>query len=120
MSANNNDIQSVSLKGSAVDSADGSPLCACHFCCLPSTTEFYSGEKLILTMKDMGSCEIFPQTVQHNCNGRFLVICGDGEYIIYTSQALRNKAFGQALDFVWSAVGHATSQFISSDCLDAE
>lgn len=32
-------------------------------------------------------------------------MCGDGEYIIYTSQALRNKAFGQALDFVWSAVG---------------
>mmetsp|Transcript_30894 Transcript_30894/g.95593 ORF Transcript_30894/g.95593 Transcript_30894/m.95593 type:complete len:598 (+) Transcript_30894:1151-2944(+) len=56
-------------------------------------------------MKDMGSCEIFPQIIQHNCNGRFLVICGDGEYIIYTSQALRNKAFGQALDFAWSAVG---------------
>ena len=55
--------------------------------------------------KDMGSCEIFPQTVQHNCNGRFIVVCGDGEYIIYTSQALRNKAFGQALDFVWSAIG---------------
>jgi len=53
----------------------------------------------------MGSCEIYPQTIQHNCNGRFLVICGDGEYIIYTSQALRNKAFGQALDFAWSAVG---------------
>jgi coatomer subunit beta' len=53
----------------------------------------------------MGSCEIFPQTIKHNCNGRFLVVCGDGEYIIYTSQALRNKAFGQALDFAWSAVG---------------
>ncbi len=62
------------------------------------------GEKLNLATKDMGSCEIFPQTVQHNCNGRFLVVCGDGEYIIYTSQALRNKAFGQALDFAWSAV----------------
>lgn len=33
------------------------------------------------------------------------MVCGDGEYIIYTSQALRNKAFGAALDFVWSAVG---------------
>lgn len=64
------------------------------------------GEKLNLVMKDMGSCEIFPQIIEHNCNGRFLVICGDGEYIIYTSQALRNKAFGQALDFAWSAVNH--------------
>jgi coatomer subunit beta' len=83
--AYNNDIQSASLKGAAVDFGDG--------------------EKLNLTIKDMGSCEIFPQTVQHNCNGRFLVMCGDGEYIIYTSQALRNKTFGQALDFAWSAVG---------------
>jgi coatomer subunit beta' len=83
--AHNNDIQSASLKGVTSDLADG--------------------EKLDLLIKDMGSCEIFPQTVQHNCNGRFLVVCGDGEYIIYTSQALRNKAFGQALDFAWSAVG---------------
>ena len=33
------------------------------------------------------------------------MVCGDGEYIIYTAQALRNKSFGSALDFVWSAVG---------------
>jgi coatomer subunit beta' len=44
------------------------------------------------------------------------VVCGDGEYIIYTSQALRNKSFGSALDFVWSAVGtgdYATRESIS-------
>lgn len=29
-------------------------------------------------------------------------MCGDGEYIIYTALAWRNKAFGQALDFVWA------------------
>ena len=34
-----------------------------------------------------------------------MVVCGDGEYIIYTAQALRNKSFGSALEFVWSAVG---------------
>ena len=32
-------------------------------------------------------------------------MCGDGEYIIYTSQALRNKSFGSALDFAWSSLG---------------
>lgn len=51
----------------------------------------------------MGACEIYPQTIQHNPNGRFLVVCGDGEYIIYTSMALRNKAFGQAFEFVWAS-----------------
>ncbi|KAJ8687564.1 hypothetical protein QAD02_023358 [Eretmocerus hayati] len=65
--------------------------------------EVQDGEKLPLNVKDMGACEIYPQTIQHNPNGRFLVVCGDGEYIIYTSMALRNKAFGQAFEFVWAA-----------------
>lgn len=30
-------------------------------------------------------------------------MCGDGEYIIYTALAWRNKAFGSALDFVWGS-----------------
>ena len=29
-------------------------------------------------------------------------MCGDGEYIIYTAMALRNKAFGSALQFIWN------------------
>lgn len=33
---------------------------------------------------------------------RFVVVCGDGEYIIYTAMALRNKSFGSAQEFVWS------------------
>ena len=33
---------------------------------------------------------------------RFVVVCGDGEYIIYTAMALRNKAFGSALEVVWA------------------
>ncbi|XP_053989207.1 coatomer subunit beta' isoform X1 [Hylaeus anthracinus] len=65
--------------------------------------EAQDGERLPLAVKDMGACEIYPQTIQHNPNGRFLVVCGDGEYIIYTSMALRNKAFGQASEFVWAA-----------------
>lgn len=34
---------------------------------------------------------------------RFVVVCGDGEYIIYTAMALRNKAYGSGLEFVWAA-----------------
>ena len=41
----------------------------------------------------------------HNANGRFIAVCGDNEFVIYTSQALRNKSFGAALDFVWSSSG---------------
>lgn len=69
---------------------------------LPEGAEIKDGERLPLVVKDMGSCEIFPQTVAHNPNGRFVVVCGDGEYIIYTAMALRNKAFGAAQEFVWA------------------
>jgi coatomer subunit beta' len=79
----NNDVQTGTVKGfSAAD-----------------------GEKIPVQLRDLGSTEIFPQSLQHNCNGRFVAVCGDGEFIVYTSQALRNKAFGSALNFVWSARG---------------
>lgn len=60
-------------------------------------------EPLVLPTKDLGSCEIYPQSLQHSANGRFVSVCGDGEYIIYTALAWRNKAFGQALDFTWGS-----------------
>ncbi|XP_013404104.1 coatomer subunit beta' isoform X1 [Lingula anatina] len=64
--------------------------------------EIKDGERLPLAVKDMGSCEIYPQNIAHNPNGRFVTVCGDGEYIIYTAMALRNKSFGSAQEFVWS------------------
>eukprot|EP00061_Rhincodon_typus_P018347 g47487.t1 len=39
---------------------------------------------------------------------RFVVVCGDGEYIIYTAMALRNKSFGSAQEFVWA---HDSSEY---------
>ncbi|PNF39618.1 Coatomer subunit beta' [Cryptotermes secundus] len=64
--------------------------------------EIKDGERLPLAVKDMGSCDIYPQTIAHNPNGRFVVVCGDGEYIIYTAMVLRNKAYGSAQEFVWA------------------
>jgi coatomer subunit beta' len=64
--------------------------------------EIKDGERLPLAIKDMGACEIYPQTISYNPNGRFVVVCGDGEFIIYTSMALRNKAYGPAQEFIWS------------------
>ena len=61
------------------------------------------GAPLTLPTKDLGSCEIYPQSLLHSPNGRFVSVCGDGEYIIYTALAWRNKAFGSAQDFVWGS-----------------
>ncbi|PWW79883.1 Coatomer, beta' subunit [Tuber magnatum] len=69
----------------------------------PSDVSAKDGEPLSLPSKDLGSCDIYPQSLLHSPNGRFVSVCGDGEYIIYTALAWRNKAFGQALDFVWGS-----------------
>ncbi|KAF2877514.1 coatomer WD associated region-domain-containing protein [Massariosphaeria phaeospora] len=63
-------------------------------------------ERLTLPTKDLGSTEIYPQSLLHSSNGRFVAVCGDGEYIIYTALALRNQAFGSALDFCWASKEH--------------
>lgn len=83
----NNDVHTASVKGVVADLA------------------LQDGEKIPLPARDLGSCEVYPQKVKHNNNGRYVVVCGDGEYIIYTSQQLRNKAFGSGLDFAWSPTG---------------
>ncbi|KAG8531706.1 uncharacterized protein KY384_003338 [Bacidia gigantensis] len=59
------------------------------------------GTPLSLASKELGNCEVYPQTLTHSPNGRFVSVCGDGEYILYTALAWRNKAFGPAQDFAW-------------------
>lgn len=73
---------------------------------LPTLTpklELKDNEAITLPIKELGTCEVYPQTLIHSPNGRFVAVCGDGEYIIYTALAWRNKAFGSALDFVWAS-----------------
>ncbi|GMH15955.1 hypothetical protein Nepgr_017796 [Nepenthes gracilis] len=67
--------------------------------------ELSDGERLQLAVKELGTCDLYPQYLKHNPNGRFVVVCGDGEYIIYTAVAWRNRSFGSALEFVWSSDG---------------
>ena len=92
--AKNRDVLVASVKGlaSGEKQEDGT-----------SSSAVEDGAKLPLVGRSMGTAEVFPTQLSHNCNGRFISVCGDGEFIIYTAQALRNKAFGSALDFVWSA-----------------
>ncbi|CDZ98718.1 coatomer beta subunit [Phaffia rhodozyma] len=60
------------------------------------------GQKLPLSMKELGNTEVYPTSLQHSPNGRFVTVCGDGEYIVYTSLAWRNKAFGTGTSFAWA------------------
>ncbi|XP_074042717.1 coatomer subunit beta' [Leptinotarsa decemlineata] len=93
---------SMDASGGKIIWARHSELQQANLKALPEGGEIRDGERLPVSVKDMGACEIYPQTIQHNPNGRFVVVCGDGEYIIYTAMALRNKAFGSAQEFVWA------------------
>ncbi|KAH9443358.1 hypothetical protein Pst134EA_031420, partial [Puccinia striiformis f. sp. tritici] len=65
--------------------------------------EIPDGQKLNTQVRELGTTEVFAQTLQHSPNGRFVTVCGDGEYIIYTALAWRNKSFGTGLSFAWAA-----------------
>jgi coatomer subunit beta' len=60
------------------------------------------GQRLSVPLRDLGTTEVYPQSLQHSPNGRFVTVCGDGEYIIYTALAWRNKAFGTGTSFAWA------------------
>lgn len=67
-----------------------------------STDGIKDGESLPIQQRDLGTVEIYPQTLAHSPNGRYAAVCGDGEYLVYTALAWRSKAYGKALDFAWN------------------
>ena len=67
-----------------------------------ATAGLADGTRVPLTVKDMGTTEVFPTAILHSSNGRFVTVVGDGEYIIYTALAWRNKSFGQGISFAWA------------------
>jgi len=60
------------------------------------------GARVPVSFKEIGSSELFATSLVHSPNGRFVTVVGDGEYIIYTALAWRNKAFGNGLSFAWA------------------
>jgi len=60
------------------------------------------GERLSLVTKNLGLCEVYPQSVSYSPGGRFVVACGDDEYLVCTATDLQNTAFGSGLDVAWS------------------
>jgi len=68
-------------------------------------SSYGDGDRLPLVGKELGATENSPQSISHSPNGRFVSVCGDGEYIVYTALAWRNKSFGQADEVVWDSGG---------------
>lgn len=74
-----------------------------------STSGLKDGETIPIQQKDLGTVEIYPQTLAHSPNGKYAAVCGDGEYLVYTSLAWRSKAYGKALDFAWNTHDHSNA-----------
>ncbi|KAI4527169.1 Coatomer, beta' subunit [Schizophyllum commune Loenen D] len=68
----------------------------------PAEGDSEDGKRVALSTKEIGSTEIFANALIHSPNGRFVTVVGDGEYIIYTALAWRNKSFGNGLSFAWA------------------
>src|SRR5882757_3345012 len=60
------------------------------------------GNRIPVSIKEIGTTEIFATALLHSPNGRFVTVVGDGEYILYTSLAWRNKSFGNGISFAWA------------------
>lgn len=63
-------------------------------------------QTLEVSYKDLGRSEVFPQSLAYNNNGRFMLLCGDGDYFISTTRVVRSKSYGNAMEAVWSADGN--------------
>ncbi|UKK00275.2 coatomer complex subunit beta [Theileria orientalis] len=82
-----------------------SDILTCNLTTLMGTSNLDTSQPLNLSLRSIGSSEFFPQDVSYHPNGRFICLCGDSEYIIYTSQGMKSKTFGRASQFVWSFEG---------------
>ncbi|RXW23627.1 hypothetical protein EST38_g2218 [Candolleomyces aberdarensis] len=69
---------------------------------LEHTATQADGARIPLSNKELGTTEVFPTSILHSPNGRFVTVVGDGEYIIYTALAWRNKSFGSGISFAWA------------------
>ncbi|EGV64577.1 Coatomer subunit beta' [Yamadazyma tenuis] len=70
----------------------------------PTITEgLKDGDSLSLQQRELGTIEIYPQSLAHSPNGRYVAVVGDGEYIIYTALAWRSKTYGKALELAWNS-----------------
>lgn len=64
------------------------------------------GQELRLSPKDLGHSDTYSTRIQHSPNGRWVAVSDSAGFVVYTAVAWRNKAFGRATDFCWSADGN--------------
>lgn len=59
------------------------------------------GEEIDPKFKELGNSEIFAQDIKFAPNGKYFALCGDHDYVIYSTFKFANSGFGHAVDLVW-------------------
>jgi hypothetical protein len=84
--ARHNEIQTANVKGNAEDSLK-------------------DGERISMPTKELGSCEIYPQTLQHSPNGRYcMIIDKRGDASLFSSFSVAEDLKKTPLDLLSSVV----------------
>lgn len=55
-----------------------------------------NGERLPVSARELDFCGLYPQTLTQSPNGRFVAVCSDEEYTVYTALNLRDQSTGSA------------------------
>lgn len=58
-------------------------------------------QEVHLQPKDLGAVEIQPTLLRHSIDGKYVAVVGDGDVIVYTSLAWRNRHFTAGEDCAW-------------------
>ncbi|VTZ67291.1 coatomer subunit beta, putative [Plasmodium chabaudi chabaudi] len=66
---------------------------------------YNDGDIYKVNKKELGNCDFYPTNASFHPSGRFVCVSGHHEFNIYTSQVLRNKAYGKSPFFVWANNG---------------
>ena len=61
------------------------------------------GEEIMTIPKDLGSSELYAQSIKFSPNGSYFTISSESEYVIYSTHKFVNSGFGRALNFEWSS-----------------
>lgn len=56
------------------------------------------------TIKDLGRCETYAQSMRFAPSGRYFSVCGDSDFVVYSFPKFANAAFGNGSELVWATI----------------
>lgn len=68
---------------------------------LKNMPDFVDGSEITLPLKEGITSDQTPVHLHHSPNGRYITVCGENEWTIYTTLGFRSRAYGNGISFIW-------------------